>query len=368
MSFAILGMGTAVPATAMTQAEAYQVARALCCRTKEEETWLPLVYCHTGIERRYSSIGPEVVQDVLQGTRFSRSIFLPTGQPGDRGPTTGQRMRHYAEQSVPLALQAARRALDQSGLASHAITHLITVSCTGFCAPGVDIELIQRLGLPNITQRTHIGFMGCHAALNALRVASAFTGADAAARVLVCATELCSLHYHYGWDPQKMVANALFADGSAAAVGVAARAAPAGNWQVEAAGSCLCPDSADAMTWTVGDYGFEMTLSKQVPALIATYLRPWLERWLGKHGVGFEQVGSWAVHPGGPRIIDAVEKSLHLGPDATQAARMVLAEHGNMSSPTLLFILDRLRSQGALRPCVALGFGPGLIVEAVLFR
>lgn len=121
------------------------------------------------------------------------------------------------------------------------------------------------------------------------------------------------------------------------------------------------------MTWTIGDHGFQMTLSKRVPNLIATQLRPWLESWLRQNGLTLAEIGSWAVHPGGPRILDAVDEALDLGPNALAVSREVLAEHGNMSSPTILFILDRLRSSGAPRPCVALGFGPGLMAEAMLF-
>jgi prepilin-type processing-associated H-X9-DG protein len=368
MSFAILGLGTAVPPTVMTQTEAGQVARALCCRSKEHETWLPMLYDQTGIRTRHMTFARNVVRDVVHGTKTSGSIFLPTGRNDDRGPTTGQRMEHYAEQAVPLALEASRRALAQARVPPPAITHLITVSCTGFRAPGVDIALIKNLGLKATVQRTHIGYMGCHGALNALRVGSAFTGANPGARVLICATELCSLHYHYGWDPQKMVANALFADGSAAVVGVAPQVAPPDAWRVAASGSCLCPDSEEAMTWTIGDHGFGMTLSKKVPGLIATHVRPWFVGWLAENGVRLEEVGSWAIHPGGPRILDAVEESLQLQRGATAAAREVFAEYGNMSSPTVLFILDRLRCRRAPRPCVALGFGPGLAAEAALFH
>jgi predicted naringenin-chalcone synthase len=120
------------------------------------------------------------------------------------------------------------------------------------------------------------------------------------------------------------------------------------------------------MTWTVGDHGFEMTLARQVPGLIARHLRPWLEGWLAGHGLTREGVRSWAIHPGGPRILDAVEEGLNLPRCATAVSREVFRAHGNMSSPTLLFILDELRSRGAERPCVALGFGPGLMAEAAL--
>jgi prepilin-type processing-associated H-X9-DG protein len=178
---------------------------------------------------------------------------------------------------------------------------------------------------------------------------------------------LCVLHYFYGWDPEKMVANALFADGSAAVAGAPAAAAPADAWRVAATGSCYLPDSANDMTWTVGDHGFEMTLSKRVPGLIARHLRPWLEGWLGKNGLALGDVASWAIHPGGPRILVAVEEALGLSREQTNTGLEVLADDGNMSSPTVLFILDRLRTRKAPRPCVAIGFGPGLVAEATLF-
>jgi predicted naringenin-chalcone synthase len=367
MSFAIRGMGTAVPVASVTQEEALGLARVLCCRTPEQNTWVPLMYTHTGIGRRHFSLPRQVIDDVLNGTRASGSVFLPTGEPGDAGPTTGQRMEIYARDAGPLALEAATQALEEARLRPVAVTHLVTVSCTGFAAPGVDLALIRGLGLPATVQRTNVGFMGCHGAINGLRVAAAFGAADPGAVVLLCAVELTSLHYHYGWDPQRIVANAIFADGAGAVAGAAAGPqTPAGTWRVRATGSCVVPDSAGAMTWTVGDNGFEMTLSKGVPRLIAEHLRPWLTGWLRGHGVALEEVASWAVHPGGPRILEAVEQSLGLPAEATADARAVFEQYGNMSSPTVLFILERLRRRQAPRPCVALGFGPGLVAEAAL--
>ncbi len=240
----------------------------------------------------------------------------------------------------------------------------MTVSCTGFAAPGFDLGLIQSLELRPTVERTHVGFMGCHGALNGLRVARAYADADPAARVLLCAMELCSIHYHYAWNPKRLVGNALFADGAAALVGMAGAA----DWCASAAGSCLFPRSAHAMTWSIGDHGFDMTLSAKVPGLIADNLRPWLEQWLRGLGLVIADVGSWAVHPGGPRIVSAVESALDIGGTQTQVSREVLAQFGNMSSPTVLFILQRLREAGAPRPCVAIGFGPGLVAEAALFR
>jgi predicted naringenin-chalcone synthase len=271
----------------------------------------------------------------------------------------------YAEESGPLAAAAARAALTDARMSASTVTHLVTVSCTGFVAPGIDLMLIHELGLSASVARAHIGFMGCHGALNGLRVASAFTGASPDAVVLLCAVELCSLHYHYGWDPQRMVANALFGDGAAAVVGTGAGE---GAWRLASSSSRVFPESMDAMGWTIGDHGFEMRLSKAVPRLIAGNVGPWLRSWLAEQGLSLEMVRSWAVHPGGPKILEAAEEGLGLPREATLDSRAVFAEHGNMSSPTVLFIVERLRKSDAPRPCVALGFGPGLAAEAALFR
>jgi predicted naringenin-chalcone synthase len=284
-------------------------------------------------------------------------------------------MQRYDEQIRPLACQAARRAIAAAGIAPAAISHVVTVSCTGFAAPGFDVALIAELELRPTVERTHVGFMGCHGALNGLRVARALTGSDPAARVLLCAAELCSLHFQYGWDSDLAVANALFADGAAALVGASEPVSMPGAdpdparafWRVAASGSCLVPGTADVMTWRIGDHGFEMTLSPRVSQLIATHLRPWLVGWLDRQGLGLRDVASWAIHPGGPRVIDAVQEALALDQDATACSRAVLAACGNVSSPTVLLILERLRQSGAGRPCVALAFGPGLTIEATLF-
>jgi predicted naringenin-chalcone synthase len=369
MSLAVLSIGTALPTTRVSQQDSLRVARSLCCRSEEHETWLPSMYSGTGIDTRYLCLGDAVLADILHNTTHSGSVFLPTGAPDETGPTTGQRMQHYAALAPPLAVAAAASAVNRSGLDAADLTHLVTVSCTGFVAPGLDVALIRGLDLRPTIQRTHVGYMGCHGAVNGLRVARAFTTAEPDARVLLCAVELCTLHYHYGWrNPGKVIANALFSDGAAAVVGVPAAAAPPDTWRVAATGSCLIPDTADAMTWTIGDHGFEMTLSKQVPGLIARHLRPWLEAWLAEQGMTLSEVQSWAIHPGGPRILSAVEEGLNLSREAAAPSRAVFAEHGNMSSPTILFILDRLRRENAKRPCVALGFGPGLMAEAALLR
>lgn len=364
MSFAIHGIGTANPPDSVNPDQGLAIARLLAGPDVRTSTWLGPIYASTGVGRRFQVIGGLAMQDALEGTNRTNSPFLPTAENEGLGPRTGERMRVYAEEARPLALRASAQALAEAAFAPETITHLITVSCTGFIAPGVDLALITELGLKSTVQRTHVGFMGCHGALNGLRVANAFTSSDSSARVLLCAVEFCSLHYYYGSAADKLVANAIFADGAAAVVGMAAPA----DWSLIASGSCLIPDSADDMRWTVGDHGFEMTLSRRVPGLIAKHLRPWLQSWLSDNGLSLDSVGSWAVHPGGPKIVEAVEESLPLSRTALAASHAVFAEYGNMSSPTVLFVLDRLRKQNAPRPCVALGFGPGLVAEAALFR
>lgn len=366
MSLVICGLGTAVPETVATEVEAMLVARRLCCSTLEQAMWLPHVYRQAGIKTRHMVLDRQVYRDVLDGTRLSQSVFLPKDGADHSGPTTAQRIEHYRQSAGPLAVQAARQALDRSEIPPRQITHLVTVSCTGFYAPGVDIELIKRLELPPGVQRTHVGFMGCHGALNGLRVARAITGSEPDARVLVCAVELCSLHYQYAWDAELVIANAIFGDGAAAVVG--APHGPGDAWKLTASGSCVFPDTENAMTWRIGDRGFEMTLSKCVPELIAAQLRPWLVQWLARQGLGLEQISSWAIHPGGPKIIAAAQEALQLDNAAVQPALEILSNYGNMSSPTVLFLLDYLQRHHAARPCVAVGFGPGLALEAALFQ
>jgi predicted naringenin-chalcone synthase len=357
MRATITGIGTALPRHRVRQSDAADAARAFSCETKEQERIFSAIFRLSGVETRHS-----VVLDAPGDDRAPRQSFY-----GPTSPTTWERMRTYEEHAGPLASEAAAAALAEAGIEPERVSHLVTVSCSGFSSPGLDHGLIGGLGLSPGVARTHVGFMGCHGLLNGLRVARAFAEAEPSACVLLCAAELCSLHFQYGWDPDRMVANALFADGAAALVVLAG---PEGHrasaYPVLAHGSTLLPDCADAMTWRIGDHGFVMTLSPRVPELIGAHVRPWLAGWLARHGEAIETVGSWAVHPGGPRILSVFGEAVGLDRAALAPSFGVLADHGNMSSPTVAFILDRLRAAGARRPCVAIGFGPGLAVEAAL--
>jgi predicted naringenin-chalcone synthase len=355
----LLSIGTALQPDFLSQAQAFEHARYISCKSENEERVLQRLYKRTSIA--------------------SRSIicaidnFYPRSSTVASQPGTAARMARYKEEVRPLATAAAQRALAQAAIPASMIANLVTVSCTGFFAPGFDTEIIEALDLSRGTSRTHIGFMGCHGALNGLRVGSALAKGSGSSS-LVVAAEICSLHFQYGSKRDDLMANALFADGAAACV-LSDSWAPApganeavGHYSLAASASYLVPDSSQAMTWQIGDHGFSMTLSAAVPFLIEKHLGPWLNQWLDKLNLDLSQIGAWAVHPGGPRILDAVEKALGLDSVALDLSREIFGSLGNMSSPTILFILDRLATASAPAPVVALAFGPGLTIEAAIFK
>ncbi len=359
----IWSIGTALPPYRVSQEDSARFAQARCGQGLRQQQWLARIYQRAGVQQRHS-----VVLCREDGPLEQRQQFFPLPENGHgRGPTIRQRMLLYERHAPELATEACRRALQRAELAPDQITHLVTVSCSGFSAPGWDCQVIHRLGLSTQVARTHVGFMGCHGALNGLRVAGAFTRSDPRARVLLCALELCTIHHAYGWDPQRVVANALFADGAAALVGASAHRTNAPGWRLAASGSVLIPETEEAMTWRIGDHGFQMTLAPEVPQLIQQHLRPWLTGWLASQGLQLEQIGSWAVHPGGPHILRACQQALGLSAEQLAPCYEVLARCGNMSSPTLLFILECLWKQKAPAPVLGLAFGPGLTVEAALW-
>ena len=274
MNLHLSGLGTAVPPGVLKQADAAEVSRVFCAADDRRSRALRMLYGRSGVESRNT-----VVVRADQGTLQERVPFYPAADgPEDQGPTTGERMARYEAEAPPLAAAAAARALEDASTPADAITHLVTVSCTGFFSPGLDAALIDTLALPRTVHRTHVGLMGCHGALNGLRVAAS-QAVETDARVLLCAVELCSLHFAYGWNQEMIVANTLFADGAAAVVGTpmengatSGKNGATPGWSVRAQGTLLMPDSSDAMSWRIGDHGFRMTLSAEVPELIRTHL------------------------------------------------------------------------------------------------
>ena len=363
----LIGFGTALPAGSLTQDEAVGAAVRLSgldplAEGSRKAQILKALYRRSGVNRRHS-----VVLSAGEENPFSRQSFYKTAaDDSDLGPTTFERMQRFESAAPELAQASCERALEDAKVAASEVRHLVTVSCSGFAAPGYDLALYPALGLAANVSRTNVGFMGCHGALNGLRVARALSLAHPGEPVLVCATELCSLHHQYTDDPQQIVANSLFADGSAAVVLRSAEASHHAGWTLLGSSSCVLSESAEMMSWRVGDHGFQMTLSAQVPEVIRKQLKPWLVSWLATQQLTLQDIASWAVHPGGPRILTATSAALELGAEQLAVSAGVLADCGNMSSPTILFILDRMRRQEMRGPCIALAFGPGLVVEVAL--
>ena len=295
-----------------------------------------------GIEHRMS---------VLPPSRQGGTQTDPGGFYGDAWPGTADRMRLYAEHAPRLAADAAR----QLGSLER-VTHLVLASCTGFVAPGIDQWLARELDLPATVERTLIGFMGCYAAVTALKTAHHIVRSEPEAVVLVVTVELSTLHLQQSNDLQALLAMLLFADGAAAAL----VSADTAGLEIEAPFALSLPDSDALITWTVGDTGFAMGLSGEVPGRISTALATEAFRArIGDPGA----IDSWAVHAGGRSVLDAVESGLDLSPDVLSESREVLRDHGNMSSSTLMFVLERILSGERVGSGVALAFGPGLAVE-----
>ena len=304
----------------------------------------------SGIEQRWSVLPP------LPGCN-DPSTPAELYRQGAAGTPTSARMAAYAEAAPDLAITAIKALGSPAG-----ITHLVMASCTGFVAPGIDQIVAHRLGLGPNVERTLIGFMGCYAAVTALRTAYHIVRSQPDARVLVVTVELCSLHLQPDTELEPTLAGLLFGDGAAAAL---VSAEPEGL-ALSGPFAATLPDSDALITWAIGDTGFAMHLSGEVPARIgAAVADTGLRARIG----AVDTVDGWAVHAGGRTILDAVEQGLDLEPEALTHSREVLRSFGNMSSATLMFVLDRmLRSGSSIANGLAIAFGPGLAAEGFHFR
>lgn len=277
-------------------------------------------------------------------------------------PGTGERMRLYAQTAPVLGIAAIADLETQVSIAG--ITHFVVASCTGFVAPGIDQIIARRIGLSSSVERLLIGFMGCYAAVAAIRTARHILRSDPQARVLVLCVELSTLHLQAVSEIEPLLAMLQFGDGAAAAL---VTAEPLG-FAIGQPFATTLPDSAELIRWDVTDSGFAMHLSGEVPARIAAGLADPDFAAAATGGRAPVEIDSWAVHAGGRSILDAVEHSLGLPPAALAASRGVLADNGNMSSATLMFVLARLLAGPLIRDGVALAFGPGLAAEGFGFR
>jgi alkylresorcinol/alkylpyrone synthase len=281
--------------------------------------------------------------------------------------STERRMRRYLVEAMPLGKEAVGRALSAAELSIQDVGLFAVCSCTGYVTPGLDILLARDLGMSPSTQRLFVGHMGCYAALPGLGAVSDFVTARGQAALLLCA-ELTSLHLQPSSarvDTQQIVAHALFSDAAAAVV-----VRPGGSgYAVREVAAVTDTSTADHMTWDVTDLGFRMGLSPKVPNVLSLHVRTLVDDVLARHGLTRSDVDGWAVHPGGPRILNVVERELELAPAALAESRATLAENGNCSSPTVLLILDRLRRRPEPpRWVLMLAFGPGLTLYASLLE
>ncbi|MFW6387725.1 MAG: type III polyketide synthase [bacterium] len=362
---ALFSIGTSVPENAYSQEQALQFMKAVPGYDSNDKAFLDRIYPGSAIDTRHS-----VISDWNRETR-DFSFFSRTP---DMMPEPGLKRRNelFAEESANIAEKAAREALEYLPAADlEGITHIITVSCTGFTAPGLDYQLIRRLGLRSDINRFHVGFMGCFAFYPALKMADSFVKSDPDSRVLVVCVELCSLHFQFKSDREQMVANSLFSDGAAACIVGATESTsdPGGGYLIDGFASALLDDSAQDMAWTIGDVAFDMRLSAYVPKIVQKNIGSIVERLTGDAGKTAADIDAWAIHPGGRAVLDRVIRGLALDEATLWASFDVLRKYGNMSSPTILFVLKRLLEDATrgVTPgdqVLSAAFGPGLTVES----
>jgi alkylresorcinol/alkylpyrone synthase len=385
MPVSIRSIGTALPPTVISQTHIRDVFRSQPGLGRLAPRLIGAVFDGAAIDTRHTVIAelaseaqPEPGRPVTDAAADpAPPTFYDRAEGRILRPTTGTRNDVYVAESPDLYARAAEEALaGAAGLTAADVTHVVTVSCTGFFAPGPDYLLVRRLGLPPTTRRLHIGFMGCYGAFPALRAARDTCLADPDAVVLVVCAELCTLHLRSSDDPDAIIASSVFADGAAAAV-VTARPAPAGETvlDLDVLETVLTPVGEDDMAWSIGDQGFDMVLSSYVPHIVEENIDDALVPLLAAEGCSVGDVARWAVHPGGRSILDRVQQRLGLSEGQMAPSREVLRTRGNMSSATVLFILrehlvpDAVPSAGPSadreRVC-AMAFGPGLTVETSL--
>lgn len=312
------------------------------------------------------------------GSRLAERVWASSGVTTRHGAVnplaedvstwgTGARMRRYVEEALPLGKDAVSNALAQAGVAADEVGLFAVVSCTGYATPGLDILLARDLGMPDDVQRLFVGHMGCYAAIPGLAAVSDAVVARGLTAVLLC-IELTSLHVQPATDEaQQMVAHALFSD---AATAVVLTPHSPGLAVVDTVARTDVAHHTH-MTWDVTDLGFRMGLSPQVPDVLATHVRGVVDAFLGKHGLAIEDVKAWAVHPGGPRILDVCRDRLGLDECEMAVSRETLRDYGNCSSPTVLIALEALRRRHSFESgdhVVALAFGPGLTLYGTLLR
>ncbi|MEX2574655.1 MAG: type III polyketide synthase [Balneolaceae bacterium] len=328
----------------------------------------------TGLHRKlihqiYSSSGIDTRHSILDDFRKGGKQALYYNGNGDV-PGTAARNNLYKEKARILFTETAGKIIQAGRTPPEKITHLITISCTGFYAPGPDFDIIRALGLDPAIERYHLGFMGCYAAISGLKLAFRICNSNPSAEVMVISSELCTLHFQGGTSTDELISASVFADGAAGAV-VSARKPVSGSYfQLRDFASVLSDEGSEDMAWTIGDTGFKMVLSTYIPNILSKNLDSFLETLLSRYRLSMDQIARWAVHPGGRAILDRIENQFNLPADSLTYSRKVLSGYGNMSSATVLYVLKEILDEDGpetgAENVLALSFGPGLTMESAL--
>lgn len=346
----ILGIGSAIPKNYVSQKDAFTALTKLVDCDENRFKYLQNLYENSGIIKRHMVLPAEFLYNYYS-----------------LNPGMGSRNDHYKRESLKLAEEASIKAVESWGGSVSDITHVISVSCTGVYAPGIEFSLIDSLKLNRSVLRFGINFMGCFGAFKGMQVAHAFAKQNPKARILVVCTELCSLHLQRTLDPDSLLSGSIFADGSSAiVVGAEPKQSEKPLWEILRERGHSLVDSQEQMTWEASDTGFRMKLSSFVPLKISHHIRPFVSDLM--EGISPEAC-DWAIHPGGKSILQVLQRKLKLTDDQLKSTHDIFSNYGNMSSATVLFVLEKLLKMGARKQyCLGLGFGPGLSIEGFALR
>lgn len=364
MKIAISAIGTANPEFKRSQKEAAELVSSALHLKPSEKRLLKFVYRATGIEHRYSVLG-DYCREPGQFEFFPNdadAIF----------PTTAARMKIYKDNALNLALSAIENCFStQENFDKNKITHLITVSCTGMYAPGLDIEITQRLDLNSTIKRTAINFMGCYGVFNALKVAESICKSEPHAKVLIVSVELCSIHFQKNTHIDNIVSNAIFADGAAAAI-VETNPTQKKYFNLQGFHCDLIPQTNQEMAWQIADQGFDIVLTSYVPQVVESGIAAFADKLFKQHQIESQQIDLYAIHPGGFKILQACENALKITAEDNKYSYGVLRDFGNMSSATILFVLkgiwDDAVSSEHDKNIFSCAFGPGLTLESMFLK
>ncbi len=356
----IISIATEVPQYKHTQQNLMEFMEGAYSAGEKEKRIINYLYKHSGIDTRHSVI-PDFTLPVEEWEFFPKSKNL------EPFPNLEHRMDWFKKHALPLCIKASKKCID-GVIDKHELTHLITVSCTGMSAPGLELQLMEELGLKSNIARTAINFMGCYAAIHGLKMANDIVNANKGAKVLIVCIELCSLHFQKIFTEDAITAPLLFADGCAAALISGDDDAHEGML-MDSFYSEVLKDAKDSMTWNISSSGFVMTLSGDVPEIFRADIAPLKERAIEKAGYTDEDIKYFCIHPGGKRILEAIGKGLKLSNEDMAYSYQILREYGNMSSATVLFVLkamwDKLLADKGTHTFAA-AFGPGLTMESLI--